>query len=88
MGRPKKDDKLQPVLVRFATETLERIDAVAGSNRRAAFIREAVETALTGDSSATEKQGALCVCRAAFMRQAIAAALSAAATSKKPALEK
>ncbi|MGX9980239.1 hypothetical protein ACTHAX_10645 [Methylobacterium fujisawaense] len=42
--KDKLDDK---TLVRFRAGVLDRIDAVAGKFRRAVFIREAVETALT-----------------------------------------
>lgn len=45
MGRPSLNVKA--TLVRLPVETLERIDQVAGKNRRAVFIREAVEQALT-----------------------------------------
>ena len=41
--KPPLKDK---TLVRFKEGTLERIDAVAGKNRRAKFIRDAVEGAL------------------------------------------
>ena len=44
MGRPSLNVK--PTLVRLPVETLERIDQVAGKNRRAVFIREAVEREL------------------------------------------
>lgn len=44
MGRPKMDVK--PTLVRLPDGTPERIDAVAGPNKRAEFIREAVEKEL------------------------------------------
>lgn len=45
MGRPplsKKSDT-KPVLVRLTEAITERIDELAGPNRRAEFIREAVE---------------------------------------------
>jgi hypothetical protein len=48
MGRPPimKDSETKPVLVRFPEETLERVDLVAGKNKRAQFIRQAVEAEL------------------------------------------
>jgi hypothetical protein len=56
MGRPPlgslaKDTK--PTLVRFEAETLAAIDAVAGPNKRAIFIREAVERELERRSKAS-----------------------------------
>lgn len=44
MGRPPLNVK--PMLVRLPDGVAERIDAVAGKNRRAEFIREAVEAEL------------------------------------------
>lgn len=44
MGRPPMNVK--PMLVRLPAGMAERIDAVAGENRRAEFIREAVEREL------------------------------------------
>lgn len=44
MGRPALGVK--PTLVRLPEGVAERIDAVAGPNRRAQFIREAVEAEL------------------------------------------
>ena len=44
MGRPKMN--VTPTLVRLPEGVAERIDAVAGKNRRAEFIREAVEREL------------------------------------------
>jgi predicted DNA-binding protein len=44
MGRPKLGVK--PTLVRLPDGVAERIDALAGPNRRAEFIREAVEREL------------------------------------------
>lgn len=41
MGRPPMNVK--PILVRLPEGIPERIDALAGKNRRAEFIREAVE---------------------------------------------
>jgi hypothetical protein len=48
MGRPplNPDSVTKKTLVRFETAIMERIDTVAGANRRAAFIREAVEREL------------------------------------------
>lgn len=48
MGRPplNKDSITKATLVRLTSETVERIDALAGPNRRAVFIREAVEAEL------------------------------------------
>jgi predicted DNA-binding protein len=44
MGRPPMN--LKPTLVRLPLDVAERIDAIAGPNRRAEFIREAVEAEL------------------------------------------
>lgn len=44
MGRPPMN--LKPTLVRLPLDVVERIDAIAGPNRRAEFIREAVEAEL------------------------------------------
>ncbi len=44
MGRPPLNVK--PILVRLPADVPERIDAIAGKNRRAEFIREAVEKEL------------------------------------------
>jgi metal-responsive CopG/Arc/MetJ family transcriptional regulator len=44
MGRPPLNVK--PMLVRLPDGMAERIDAVAGENKRAEFIREAVEKEL------------------------------------------
>lgn len=44
MGRPPM--QVKPMVVRLPEGTPERIDAVAGKNRRAEFIREAVEREL------------------------------------------
>lgn len=41
MGRPPMNVK--PMLVRLPEGTAEKIDAIAGPNRRAEFIREAIE---------------------------------------------
>jgi len=41
MGRPPLDVK--PMLVRLPSGVAEQIDAIAGKNRRAEFIREAIE---------------------------------------------
>jgi metal-responsive CopG/Arc/MetJ family transcriptional regulator len=45
MGRPKQNVK--PMPVRLPEGVPERIDAVAGKNRRAEFIRDAVERELS-----------------------------------------
>ncbi len=45
MGRPPLNVK--PTVVRLTEETRERITAIAGPNRMAEFIREAVENELT-----------------------------------------
>lgn len=44
MGRPPL--QVKPTVVRLTVEALDRIDAIAGPNRRAEFIREAVEREL------------------------------------------
>lgn len=44
MGRPKMN--VTPTMVRLPEGVAERIDAVAGKNRRSEFIREAVEKEL------------------------------------------
>ncbi|MFV1536971.1 hypothetical protein [Phaeobacter sp. JH204B] len=44
MGRPPLNVK--PTLVRLTQSVLDRIEAVAGKNQRAAFIREAVDREL------------------------------------------
>ena len=44
MGRPPLNVK--PTVVRLSQEVIDRIDAVAGPNQRAAFIREAVDREL------------------------------------------
>lgn len=44
MGRPPLNVK--PVLVRLPEEMPQRIDALVGKNKRAAFIREAIENEL------------------------------------------
>lgn len=44
MGRPPLGVK--PTAVRLTLDSLERIDAIVGANRRAEFIREAVEAEL------------------------------------------
>jgi predicted DNA-binding protein len=49
MGRPplNKESKTTLTGVRLTDETRDRIEAVAGPNRMAAFIREAIENELT-----------------------------------------
>ncbi|WP_395451202.1 YlcI/YnfO family protein [Aminobacter sp. UC22_36] len=44
MGRPPLNVK--PILVRLPDDVPERIDAIVGKNKRAEFIREAVEREL------------------------------------------
>lgn len=44
MGRPPMNVK--PILVRLPEDMPDRIDAIAGKNRRAEFIREAIEREL------------------------------------------
>ena len=44
MGRPPMH--LKPTLVRLPEDVAERIDAIAGPNRRSEFIRDAVEREL------------------------------------------
>ncbi|WP_441235689.1 hypothetical protein [Bradyrhizobium sp. 930_D9_N1_4] len=44
MGRPPM--QVRPTLVRLTEDALDRIDAIAGPNKRAEFIREAVEREL------------------------------------------
>lgn len=48
MGRPplKKDVETKPTLVRLTAEVRARIEAIAGPNRMAIFIREAIEAEL------------------------------------------
>ena len=48
MGRPplKKDVETKPTLVRLPADVRQRIEAVAGPNRMAVFIREAIDEAL------------------------------------------
>lgn len=43
---------MKPTLVRLAPEMLERIDALAGPNKRAIFIREAIEEKLEREKKA------------------------------------
>ncbi len=54
MGRPPMD--LKPLLVRLPDGMAERIDAVAGKNRRAEFIREALEKALKREEKTDRNQ--------------------------------
>lgn len=44
MGRPPMN--VTPILVRLPNDVPERIDALVGKNRRAEFVREAVEREL------------------------------------------
>lgn len=55
MGRPplsKKSDT-KPVLVRLTADICETMDALAGPNRRAEFIREAIEREIKRRSKST-----------------------------------
>lgn len=54
MGRPPL--KVKPTLVRLPEGVAERIDAVAGKNRRAEFIREAIENELKRRERAEPKR--------------------------------
>jgi predicted DNA-binding protein len=54
MGRPPLGVK--PVLVRLPDGMAERIDALAGKNRRAEFIREAVEKELKRREKPTKER--------------------------------
>lgn len=53
MGRPPLNVK--PMLVRLPEGMAERIDAVAGENKRAEFIREAVEKELKRQEKAQNR---------------------------------
>jgi predicted DNA-binding protein len=53
MGRPPMNVK--PMLVRLPEGTAERIDAIAGKNNRAEFIREAIEREIARRSKAKPK---------------------------------
>lgn len=57
MGRPplKKDAQTKPTMVRLTEDTRQRIEAVAGKNRMAVFIREAVERELERREKAARK---------------------------------
>lgn len=44
MGRPPLNVK--PTIVRLTEDVIDRIEALVGPNRRAAFIREAIEAEL------------------------------------------
>lgn len=59
MGRPplKKDAQTKPTMVRLTEDTRQRIEAVAGKNRMAVFIREAVEVELERREKAARKPG-------------------------------
>ena len=56
MGRPSL--KVTPVLVRLPEGMPERIDAIAGKNKRAEFIREAVEKEVKRREREASKDGA------------------------------
>ena len=55
MGRPAMNVKLTGV--RLTEETRQRIEAVAGPNRMAEFVREAVEAELTRREKELRRQG-------------------------------
>lgn len=52
MGRPplNRDSETKTTLVRLEADMMARLDALAGPNRRAAFIREAVAEKLERDA--------------------------------------
>lgn len=54
MGRPPLH--LKPVLVRLSQEALDRIDELAGKNRRPEFIREAIEREIKRRLRKSEKE--------------------------------
>lgn len=54
MGRPPL--KVKPTVVRLPEGMAERIDAIAGENRRAEFIREAVEKELRRREKAKDRE--------------------------------
>lgn len=58
MGRPplKKDVETKPTLVRLDADTRARIEAIAGPNRMAGFIREAIVSELLKRERETEKR--------------------------------
>jgi len=47
---------VKPTLVRLTDETKQRIEAIAGPNRMAVFIREAIENELKRRERAKEKE--------------------------------
>lgn len=53
MGRPPLGNK--PTQVRLPQDVMDRIDALMGGNKRAQFIREAVEAELTRREKAEPK---------------------------------
>jgi metal-responsive CopG/Arc/MetJ family transcriptional regulator len=58
MGRPplsKKSDT-KPILVRLTAEVCEAMDAIAGPNRRAEFIREAIEREIKRRSRKSDRE--------------------------------
>ena len=55
MGRPPLNVK--PTMVRLTEETRQRIEAIAGPNRMAEFIREAIEAELTRRERELRRQG-------------------------------
>ncbi|MCG5483640.1 MAG: hypothetical protein KK482_07950 [Sinorhizobium meliloti] len=54
MGRPPL--KVKPILVRLPEGVPERIDALVGKNKRAEFIRQAVEAELKRHESADKDE--------------------------------
>lgn len=60
MGRPplKANVETKPTMVRLTEDTRQRIEAVAGKNRMAVFIREAVENELDRREAETNKDPA------------------------------
>ena len=55
MGRPPLNVK--PTMVRLTEETRQRIEAIAGPNRMAEFIRDAIESELTRRERELRRQG-------------------------------
>ena len=55
MGRPPLNVK--PTMVRLTEETRQRIEAIAGPNRMAEFIREAIEAELVRRERELRRQG-------------------------------
>jgi metal-responsive CopG/Arc/MetJ family transcriptional regulator len=55
MGRPPLNVK--PIIVRLPEGMTDRIDAIVGKNKRAEFIREALERELQNREDAADKAG-------------------------------